>query len=52
LEAVERHGAVTPAHIAMETSLAVAEADPKLRELAEGGYVEVRARDGEPMYSL
>jgi len=52
LEAIERHGEATPARIALETSLTVAEADAKLRELAEGGYVEVRARDGKLVYSL
>lgn len=52
LEVIERHGEATPARIAMETSLTVAEADDKLRELAQGGHVEVRAHDGRLFYSL
>jgi hypothetical protein len=38
LVAIERHGEVTPARAALETSLTVAEADRMLGELAEKGH--------------
>ena len=46
LEALRREGELTPARAAMETSLTVAEADKMLKELAEGGHLEVRVRGG------
>lgn len=52
LQAIERHGEVTPARVALETSLTVAEADRMLGELAEKGHLEVRARDGKLVYSF
>lgn len=52
LEALRDHGEITPVLAALETSLSVAEAEKILRELAEGGYLEVRARDGGVFYSL
>lgn len=52
LEAIERHGGVTPARAALETSLSVVEADRMLGELAEKGHLEVRARDGKLVYSF
>lgn len=52
LEAVERHGEVTPARVALETSLTVDEADRKLSELAEKGHLEVRVRGGGLAYAL
>jgi hypothetical protein len=52
LEVIERHGAVTPARVAMETTLTVAEADKKLHELAEKGHLEVRVQGGKLAYSL
>ncbi len=36
----------------METSLTVAEADGMLKELAEGGHLEVRVRGGGLFYAL
>jgi hypothetical protein len=36
----------------METSLTVAEADRMLKELAEGGHLDVRVRGGGLFYSL
>ncbi len=45
-------GPLAPAEAAMDTSLTVAEADRMLRELAEGGHLEVRVRGGGLFYSL
>ncbi len=52
LEALREHGELTPARAAMETSLTVAEADRMLKELAQGGHLEVRARGGGLFYAL
>ena len=52
LEAIERHGEVSPARAALETSLTVAEADRMLSDLAQGGYLEVRVEGGRLLYSL
>lgn len=52
LEALRREGELTPARAAMETSLSVAEADRMLKELAEGGHLEVRVRGGGLFYGL
>jgi hypothetical protein len=52
LEALRRDGELTPARAAMETSLTVAEADRILKELAEGGHLEVRVRGGGLFYAL
>ncbi len=52
LGALREHGELTPARAATETSLTVAEADQRLRELAEGGHLEVRARGGGIFYAL
>lgn len=52
LEALRDHGELTPALAALETSTTVAEAEKILRELAEGGYLEVHAHDGGVFYSL
>ncbi|HSK98941.1 MAG TPA: hypothetical protein VK869_01265 [Rubrobacteraceae bacterium] len=52
LEALRGHGELTPAQAAMETSLTVAEADGMLKELAEGGHLQVRVRGGGLFYSL
>ena len=52
LEALRREGELTPARAAMETSLTVAEVDRMLKELAEGGHLEVRARGGGLFYAL
>ena len=52
LETLRDHGEVTPAGVAAETSLTVAEADRRLRALAEGGHLEVKARGGGIFYAL
>jgi len=52
LEALREHGEVTPAGVAAATSLTVAEADRRLKELAEGGQLEVRVRGGGIFYAL
>ena len=52
LEALRREGELTPARAAIETSLTVAEADGMLKELAEGGHLEVRVRGGGIFYAL
>ncbi len=52
LGALEAHGELTPIQAAMETSLSVEEADGLLKELAEGGHLEVRVRGGGLFYSL
>ena len=48
----EGRSGLPPAEAAMETSLSVAEADRMLRELAEGGHLDVRVRGGGLFYSL
>ncbi len=52
LGALRERGELTPAEAAMETSLSVAEADRMLKELAEGGHLEVRVRGGGLFYAL
>jgi hypothetical protein len=52
LEALRDRGELTPAQAAVETSLTVREADEMLKELAEGGHLEVRVRGGGLSYSL
>ena len=52
LEALARHGELTPARAALETSLGVAEADRVLSGLAKDGHREVRAREGRLEYAL
>lgn len=52
LEALRERGELTPAEAAMDTSLSVAEADRMLKELAEGGHLNVRVRGGGLFYSL
>jgi hypothetical protein len=52
LGALHKQGELTPAEAAIETSLTVAEADRMLKELAEGGHLEVRVRGGGLSYSL
>ena len=52
LEAIRDGGEVSAASVAARTSLSVAEADRKLRALAENGHIEVRARGGAVFYSL
>ncbi len=52
LGALREHGELTPARAAMETSLMVAEADEMLKELAEGGHLDVRVRGGGIFYAL
>jgi hypothetical protein len=52
LEALREKGELTPAEAAMETSLSVTQADRMLKELAEGGHLDVRVRGGGLFYSL
>ena len=52
LGALERHGEITAARAALETSLSVSEADRVLGELAKQGHIEVRAREGRLGYAL
>jgi hypothetical protein len=52
LEALARHGEISPALAALETSLTVAEANRMLSDLANSGHVEVRAREGRLGYAL
>jgi hypothetical protein len=52
LRVLREHGEVSPALAAMESSLPVAEADRRLRVLAEGGHLDVRVRDGGIFYAL
>ena len=52
LEAIRDGGEVSAASAAARTSLSVAEADRRLKELAENGHIEVRASGGAVFYSL
>ena len=52
LEAIDRHGEITPARAALETPLTVAEADRMLSELAKGGHLQVRVEGGKLLYGL
>jgi len=52
LKALARHGEITAAKAALETSLSVSEADRILSGLAKDGHVEVRAREGRLGYAL
>ena len=52
LVALRENGELTPAQAAMETSLTVAEADRMLKELAEAGHLEMRARGGGLFYAF
>jgi len=52
LEAIRENGEISAAAAAARTSLTVAEADRRLRELAENGHIEVRARGGAVFYAL
>ena len=52
LEAIRESGEISAAAAAVRTSLTVAEADRRLKELAENGHIEVRARGGAIFYAL
>jgi len=52
LEAIRESGEISAASAAARTSLTVAEADTRLRELAENGHLEVRVRGGAIFYAL
>jgi hypothetical protein len=52
LRALERNEEITAARAALETSLNVAEAEKMLTKLANGGHLEVRAREGHLTYAL
>ena len=49
---LERHGEITAARAALETSLGVAAAEEMLSELANDGHVRVAAREGTLAYAL
>jgi hypothetical protein len=52
LEAIRDGGEVSAASVAARTSLTVAEADRRLKGLAENGHIQVRARGGAVLYAL
>jgi DNA-binding IclR family transcriptional regulator len=52
LEALVRHGEITAARAALETSLSVAEAEEMLSGLASNGHVRLSATDGRLAYAL
>ena len=52
LEAIRESGEISAAAAAARTSLTVAEVDRRLKELAENGHLEVRARGGAIFYAL
>ena len=52
LEAIRESGEISAASAAARTSMTVAEADRRLRKLAENGHIEVRARGGAILYAL
>jgi hypothetical protein len=52
LEAIRDSGEISAAAAAARTSLTVAEADRRLRELVENGQLEVRTRGGAIFYAL
>jgi hypothetical protein len=52
LEAIRRHGEITAAEAALETSLSVQEADRMLSALAARGHLEVRVDGARITYSL
>ena len=50
--ALERHGEITAARAALETSMGVAETEAMLDMLATNGHVRVIAREGTLAYAL
>ena len=52
LRVLAQSGEITPARVALETSLSVSEADRVLSMLAKDGHVGVRAREGSLGYAL
>jgi hypothetical protein len=52
LKALAKHGEITAAKAALETSLSVSEADRMLSELTKNGHLEVRAYNGGLVYAL
>ena len=52
LEVLRKEGEISAVRAALGTSLTVAEADRMLRELAEGGHLQVRVRGGGLFYAL
>jgi hypothetical protein len=52
LEAIRESGEISAAAAAARTSLTVAEADRRLKELAQNGHLEVMARGGAIFYGL
>ena len=52
LVALRRHGKLTVAGVALETTLTVGEADRMLSSLAAKGHLEVTVEHGRLLYSL
>ena len=52
LAALSKYEELTPAQATIHTSLSVSEADEKLKELADGGHLEVRVHGGGLFYAL
>lgn len=52
LRVLERHGEITAARAALETSLSIAEAEQMLSGLANSGHVRVSANEGRLAYAL
>jgi hypothetical protein len=52
LEAIRESDEISAAAAAARTSLTVAEVDSRLKELADNGHLEVRARGGAIFYAL
>jgi hypothetical protein len=52
LEAIRRHGQITVAKVALETSLSVEEADLMLSAMAARGHLEVRVDGARIVYTL
>ena len=52
LEAIERHGGISPAKAAIEAGLSVEEADGILSGLAQKGFLEVRVEEGKLIYGM
>ena len=52
LEAIDRHGEITPARAALQTSLTVDEAERPLSDLAQRGHLDVRVEGSKLVYAL
>ena len=52
LEVIERHGEITPARAALQTSLTVDEAERMLSDLAQRGHLDVRVEGSKLVYAM